>query len=67
VLAALNLALSWPTAKPPSWRLRRTSPPVGGSPHGHHRYRCGNAPQSTERLQALQRIDEVLGSDGHLL
>jgi hypothetical protein len=25
-------------------------------------------PQSTERLQALvQRIDDVLGSDGHLL
>jgi hypothetical protein len=60
VLAALNLALSWPTAKPPSWRLRRTSPCRRCSPHGHHRYRCGNAPQSTERLQALvQRIDEA--------
>ena len=45
VLAALNLAFELADREAAELAAAaHVPPPVGGSPHGHHRYRCGNAP-----------------------
>ena len=69
VLAALNLAFELADREAAELAAAaHTPPPPATAPWGSTDTDAALPPQSTERLQALvQRIDEVLGSDGHLL
>jgi cell division protein ZapA len=69
VLAALNLAFELADREAAELAAAAHIPPLSAAaPMGTTGTVAAMPPQSTERLQALvQRIDDVLGSDGHLL
>src|SRR5574343_406008 len=69
VLAPLNLAFELADREAAELAAAAHIPPLSAAaPMGTTGTDAAMPPHSTERLQALvQRIDEVLGSDGHLL
>ena len=67
VLAALNLAFELADREAAELAAAAQTQPAAGS-LGAADWGAAMPPQGNERLQALvQRIDELLGSDGHLL